>query len=381
MKRLAVIALLVACGPAPKPPAPTCRAQLAVPDAALPLPPPLRPSRIVAHAEISLATIKKELEAKVPVRLAEERGRDIGVAGSLNVTVDRGPLVVAVEGESLVVRTEVKAHAEACAKGRCYAGCDPGARATATVSLRLGADFRFPPSRVDAQLTERCFVRALFVRIDVTPILQGQLGPALRRIERDIDQRLPPLRPQAERLWAELGKTRPLPLGGCIVVAPSGLVQGPIEQRGDAMRMRFGVVAHPELRRACGDSPPAPALPALAHDVAMREKDDVLVGLVAPASSLSVMLPGDTCSDLSTSAGFAWSSDLADIRNGDARIDPPVPPGALKDLAPALASALSDPSVDVGATVDEVKPAEVFLREKDLVARVLVHGSVELRQR
>jgi hypothetical protein len=331
--------------------------------------------------DIPLAAIAKELEAHVPVRLAEERGRDIGVAGSLSYTIDRGPLAVVVEGESLVVRTDVRAHAEACAKGRCYAGCDPGARATATVPLRLGADFRVAPSRVEARLTERCLVRAFLVKIDVTPIIEAQLAPALRRIERDIDQRLPPLRPQAERLWAELAKTRAIPLGGCVVVATTGLVQGPVAARPGAVRLRFGVVAHPELRRSCGDVPPAAPLPPLAQDPGMAEKEDVLLGLVAPASSLPVTFRRESCADLVATAGFAWGPELADIRQGDASIEPPLPPLALRDLAPPLAAGLSDPSLDVAAVVDDVKPAEVFFRGDDLVARVTVRGSVDLKQK
>lgn len=221
----------------PVPVADTCRVQLGPRSNALdpalpaPVPPsPSRSSRLVAHVELRLASLAKELEAKVPARLAEERNKGIGIGGHLNYVVDRGPFSVAVEGDSLVVRTDVRSRAEACRGNSCYASCEPQGRATATVPLRLTPDYRFAPSRVSFAFTRGCEVRALggMLKIDVTPTIQAQLAPSLRRVEQEIDGKLPPLRPQAERLWSELGKQRSLPLGGCVVTNPRGIVEGPV---------------------------------------------------------------------------------------------------------------------------------------------------------
>ncbi|MCP6726316.1 DUF4403 family protein, partial [Klebsiella pneumoniae] len=79
---------------------------------------------------------------------------------------------------------------------------------------RLLPEYRFAPSHVTFAFTKGCEVRALggALKLDVTPMLKDAMAPSLHRVEQEIDGKLPPLRPQAERLWAELGKTRSLPL-------------------------------------------------------------------------------------------------------------------------------------------------------------------------
>jgi len=232
--------------------------------------------------------LAKELEGKVPPRIAEERGKDISMAGSLNYTADRGPLSVAIEGEMLVVRTDVRIHAEACTKGRCYAGCDPVARTTASVPLRLTSEYRFAPSRVTAQFTQPCKVRALggFVQVDLTPTIQGQMAPALRRVEQDIDGKLPPIRPQAERMWRELDKPRELPLGACLVTNPRGISQGPPSGTPDSLKARFGIVAYPEVYTKCGAAPPPRPLPPLGQEPQMPPEDDLMLAIVSPLASM-----------------------------------------------------------------------------------------------
>lgn len=404
---------------------------------------PSRSSRLVAHIELRLATVAKELETKVAPRLAEERNKGIGVGGHLNYTVDRGPFTVAVEGDALVIRTDVKSHAEACRGRSCYASCDPQGRATATVPLRLTPDYRFAPSRVSFAFTRGCEVRALggMVKIDVTPTLKDALAPSLRRVEQEIDAKLPPMRPQAERLWAELGKSRSLPLGGCVVTNPRGIVEGPVSGSAEALRMRFGLLAYPELRSKCGEPPPSTPLPPLAQDPRLPPEDDLVLALVSPLATaarglegtdpfdaggarariarataipngplaqLDLGLRGEACGDLGVRSTFGWSEDgrslrlmgaaLADGEReratrvtlvpetfvsslGQVRFAPPVAPETVKDLLPAIASSMSDPTVDVSAKVDSVKPFEVALRGDDLAASVILRGSVELKQR
>jgi hypothetical protein len=372
---------------------------------------------MVAHSVMKLAPLTAELEKSVSRRVADERGRDIGVAGSLNATVDRGPFSTSVEGENLVIRTELRAHAEACAKGRCYASCDPIANATATVPLRLTPDYRFPPSRVSVAFTRGCLIRALggFVTIDVTETIQTLIADELRAIERQIDARIPQPRPQVERLWTELGTTRKVPLAGaCVVVNPRGLVQGPMQGAPGSVRMRFALDALPELRMRCGDPPPALPLPKLAHDPHMAEEDELVVAFVKPLADvadhvagsaeflfegshvittsakatgagadvdLDLKVRGEACGDVALRAVPKWSEDGTAIVLGGPRVPPPVQPEALKTLIPVVASSLSDPSVDVKATVKDAKPLASWARGEDLVATVRVRGSIEIDPR
>lgn len=405
---------------------------------------PTHPSRLVAHVELRLAPIAKELETKVPPRLAEERNHGIGALGHLNYTVDRGPFSIAVEGESLVIKTDVKAHAEACRGRSCYASCAPEGRATAAVPLHLLPEYRFASSHVTFAFTKGCEVRALggALKLDVTPMLKDAIAPSLHRVEQEIDGKLPPLRPQAERLWAELGKTRPLPLGACVVTNPRGIVEGPASGTADALRVRFGVVAYPEIRSRCGDAPPSTSpLPPLAYDARLPDEDELVLALVSPLAvaaaglegdavldagsarariaqaratpsgaqaALDLGLRGEACGDLGVVSGFGWAEDGKTIRLaapslpegerarvlaaaltpetfmtslGRARMTPPIAPDTVKDLVPSIASSMSDPGVAVTARVDDVKPFDVVVRGEDLAASVLVRGSVELKQR
>jgi hypothetical protein len=365
---------------------------------------------------MKLAPLTAELEKNVPRRVVEERGRDIGVAGSLNVTVDRGPFAASVEGENLLVKTELRGRAEACAKGRCYASCDPVAHATAIVPLRLTPDYRFAPSRITVAFARGCSIRVLggIVTVDVTSAIESAMGGAVRRVERQIDARIPQPRPQVERMWRELNAPRGLPLGACALVNPRGLVQGPMQGATGTVRMRFGLDALPELWTRCGVSPPALPLPKLAHDPRMAEEDDLVVAFVWPLSKvasqvssgdpfpfegarvqatsakaisavadvdLDLTLRGEACGEVALRARPAWSDDGTAVLLGGPRVPPPVQPEALRKLVPALASSLSDPSIDLRATVRDAKPVAAWARGDDLVASVRVRGSIAIDPR
>src|SRR3954467_9952393 len=86
---VALVVTLGACGGGEaartEPTAPladTCKLQIAPRASALGAPPkgaaavtPSRSSRLIAHVELKLASVAKELEGKVPSRLAEERNK------------------------------------------------------------------------------------------------------------------------------------------------------------------------------------------------------------------------------------------------------------------------------------------------------------------
>ena len=134
---------------------------------------PTRPSRLIAHVDLKLATLAKELEVRSrrvsPRR--ETRGSASPDISTTRSTAD--PSAVAIEGDSLVVRTDVKVAPRPVGPESCYASCEPQGRATATVpspdaGLSLCAIARH------FCVHQGCEVRALgIVKVDVTPIIQN----------------------------------------------------------------------------------------------------------------------------------------------------------------------------------------------------------------
>src|SRR3954468_7394253 len=96
-------------------------------------------STIPFEVAIDLEHAKKELEGQVPMRIADEHGRDMGAVGKLTLTIDRSPFRFAVEGGRLVVKSDLTAHAQMCKPlgvFGCvqYASCDPTAVVRASVA-------------------------------------------------------------------------------------------------------------------------------------------------------------------------------------------------------------------------------------------------------
>ena len=396
-------------------------------------------STIVVHAEIPLAGLRPQLEAKVPRRVVDERNQDIGVAGRLEVTVDRGPIGLRAEGDSLVVEVPLRGHAQACAKGSCYASCDPEARAVAKIPMRLGADYRLRTSDVHIDVTRGCQVRVLggFVTVDVTPALRARLAQESKRVQASIDRELPDLSPQAARLWAELNKPRELPFGACIVLLPEEIVQGPAAPSTDTAKLRFGLLAKPEVRARCGDAPAARALPPLRDDPRLPPAADTHLAIVLapdaaaraiaadgaalelgrarakiqdakgdPASGLVLDLAGEACGGAAVLAsGASWSDprgvhlagvsvaaedrapftaaglDAAGLTRGVEAVSIPVPMAVdqLGALLPEVAKTLSDDRTAITATVDSAKAEAAGLRGADLLALVLLRASLTVR--
>jgi hypothetical protein len=386
-----LIVLVVACSgtrtPPPAPPLPepiaeTCASRLPPRAAAAPAvsgaaPPFAAPrSTIVVNVEVPLAGIRQALEAKVPRRVAEERDHDIGAAGRLEYTVDRGPFTVRVENATLVVEANLQGRAQACAKGRCYAGCAPEARITAKVPLHLGADYKLRSSEVRIDMTKGCEVRTLggFLTVDVTPMLRGALAVQSHGVQASIDRELPDLGPEAARLWTELGKTRPLPLGMCVALAPEEITQGPASGTAEVARLRFGLIARPEVRVRCAGGGAGSGtgtgtamatavrkMPSLRDDPALAAIGDVHLAIVLPedaaaraveradviefggrrarvtkasgdlASGIVLELGGEVCGEVGTSAGgLAWTDAQSLHLTGSALL-----PGDLERLAAA----------------------------------------------
>jgi hypothetical protein len=256
---------------------------------------------VIVSVESPFASVAKELEAGVPKRVAEEHGRDIGIAGSLDVVVDRGAFTLSLEGETLVVRTPLIAEARACASGKgCYATCRPEAVAETRVSLRLRPDFTFAPPHVSVTLRRGCRVSMLggIVSIDVTPMLEERIRERVPQVERMVASKLPDVRKEVRRLYEELETPRPLPLGkGCATFSPGVLAQGPIAPASAGLALRFALELRPELRfgspcAETGARREPPVVPPLVSEPNMSEEDTLLVAQVVPLARAAENLVG-----------------------------------------------------------------------------------------
>ncbi len=396
-------------------------------------------STIVVHVQIPVAIVQRALEGKVPHRVAEEKDHDLGVAGRLEYTADRGPFRVSAKGDALLVATTVDIAARACAKGSCFASCEPRAEVTARVPLRLGADYKFKNPTVTIALTRGCQVRALggFATIDVSPQIDSELQAMRPRLEQQIRAELPDLRPETERMWKDLVHARPLALGSCMRVLPEGIVQGKPLGEGDTANLSFGLIAHPELQTRCGDDPFMPRLPPLKDDDALPREGSIYLSVVlpkeAPAASmeganvdlgsahahighadgattqgLSLQLTGEACGIVTVqSPGAAWMPDGHSVhlartvllpgepeRFAAARAEPdaflrgleklpiPVPVSAAEigAMLPDLAKSESSPKLDVSAAISSTTPDSAGLRGRgEVIAVTLIKGAVTLR--
>jgi len=409
---------------------------------ALALPPlrAARESQIVVHAEAQLSTLSRELEQRIQKRLAEGRFR-IGPGGTVSYSAERGALSLSVTSTSLLIETPVTARAEACRGSGCYASCEPQALVRATVPLLLRPDYRFEPSAISLRFTRGCKVQALggLLSIDLTPTLESGLRPELAKVSRQIDEELPDLRADIERGWAELALPRPLPLSGCVLLQPRAIVQGAFTPSTSVLRANFAVLATPELRSRCGDDAPPQPLPALERDLALPEEGAVLLGMVTPlegfersllaaapvhasqrtlrvtgarvaarASDVDVTfaLGGDVCGSttvgatpdfsgdgqlivlgratLSTAERERWQANELDGQAvmtalvASSHVTPLLSVSAFRGAAPALAQALSRPSLQIKAQVSSARAAGAAARGDDLVAWVEARGSVTL---
>lgn len=403
---------------------------------------PAPASQLVVHAEMSLSPLRQTLEKRIQQRLAQGRV-GIGPGGTITYSVDRGALSVSVSRNALVVETPVQARAEACRAARCYASCEPQALVRAEVPLLLRKDYRFEKASVAARFTRGCKVRALggLLTLDVTPTLEAQLEPELQKVAREIDEQLPNLTAEVGKAWNELAKTHDLPLGACLTLQPFGVVQGPLSASTQVLEARFAVLATPELRAPCGDARPTIALPPLQTDLSLPAEGLVHLGLVTPLSSIArafetakpsaasgksfrtshaevasdgdkiaaeLTLAGNVCGDLALGASLTFGADSGSIELSNPtvseaererlkdsglepreltmalaaapRVEPLLSVSTFQQTVPALAAALSRPSVDVSAKVSSARPAGAMTRGEELVAWIQIHGGLRLRQ-
>ncbi len=399
------------------------------------------PSLIVVNAEVALLPLAQTLGSRIKQRLAEGRA-GIGLGGTVTYSVDRGALALSVTKTALVVEAPVQARAEACRGRNCYASCEPEARVRAEVSLLLGADYRFKPAVVSLRFTKGCKVQALggLLTVDVTPTIENELEPELAKVSKEIDRQMPDVRGEVEKAWAELATPRALPLLGCVLVQPSGVVQGPLLASNQVLRARFAIRAMPELRSDCGATAAPPPLPPLVTDLSLPDDGVVQLGLVTPLSALAhaseaaatqvagkrvratratatargsdvdldLVLGGDVCGNLAFSASpdFSGAGQFIGLKSASLvasererltkselepdhfvralsalpQVAPLLSVSGFREAAPTLASALSQPSLDVSAKIVSTRAAGAAARGPELVAWLEARGSITLKR-
>ncbi|RYZ07421.1 MAG: DUF4403 family protein [Myxococcales bacterium] len=398
-------------------------------------------SRVVVSAEAPLLPLQRALEERVPQRLAEGRVR-IGPGGTVTYRVERGPLSLRVTSSALLIEAPARARAEACRGDDCYASCEPEARVVAEVPLMLTPDYRFRKTSVSATFTRACKVRALggLLTVDVTPTLEAQLAPELAKVARQIDEQLPELKPRLNESWRELLAPRELPLGGCFVLQPRAIVQGPFEPSSTKLSGRFAVLARPELRARCEAEASFPPLPPLATDADLPREGAVLLGMVTPLESVAraleaappvevsgkrvrvahaavtsrgseadveLTLAGEVCGDLALRSAPSFTEERQQIeltrgalqpgessRLAGSELDereltqkltaavhlaPLLSVRGSKDAAPSLAASLSRPGFQVQALVSSTRAAGAAARGDELVAWLEARGAISLK--
>jgi hypothetical protein len=303
----------------------------------------------------------------------------------------------------------------------------------------VSADYKLHTSEVRFDVLKGCEVKALggFVTVDVTPVLRGALAQQSKNVQASIDRELPDLGPEAARLWTELGKPRQLPLGACVVLAPEEITQGPASGTVDLARLRFGLLAHPEVRVKCTNPTAATKpLPPLRDDPALPALGDMHLAIVLPddaparaaeradpvdfggkrarvkqasgdvVAGLALDLSGEVCGNVALTASGAAFTDAQSLHlsgcaleTGEAErlaaaqldgarltaslekapIGLPIAIDALGTMLPEIAHGLSDDKMTVSATVESSKPETAGLRGPSVVAVALLRGAVTLR--
>lgn len=202
-------------------------------------------------------------------------------------------------------------------------------------------------------------------------------------------------------MWRELESPQKLPLA-CLHTNPSHLVQGSSSSTPDAVRLRFALVASPEVRPSCGSASAPRPLPPLAFDLVLPAEDDLELRMASPFATTS-LVRGIACDDLHASgSGPSWTPEGRDVQLAsitlrdedrarhpdlearlvrDVRLMPLLAPEGLREVVPIAAAALADPSVDVQARIASAKPSAAFTRGEELVTSVRLRGSVEIRPR
>jgi hypothetical protein len=234
----------------------------------------VEPSILAATVRVPLARIRKELEARVPVRVAAESDQDIGTAGRLTYTVDRGPFSFAVNDGKLSVRTDLTSRASVCKPlgplgCQPYASCTPTARMEATLPIALSPKWKVGSSTVRIDVVKGCQVTPL--GIDVTPEIERRIAVKARAVQAQIDRAIPSLQPAIESGWGNVQGVLPIGSDACAFAAPSKALQGPASIVDDQLVARGAIIASPTVEEPCPAPPPPKPPPDLVQDPSLGD--------------------------------------------------------------------------------------------------------------
>jgi hypothetical protein len=261
----------------------------------LPEAPPAEPprSRVSVDLVAARSRIESELARQIPTELAAESGQPIGAPGRLSYRVTRGALALGVEDESVVLSTNVRVNASVCKPlgpfCPVYGRCAPELVARGALPLLVGQDYSLPRSQVAIQVTKPCVIAGY----DATPRLKGIAEQQARSIERQINRRLPKIRPQVQRVWQALRSPVALEDDACLRIRPDQVMQSPPHLDERELRLRFAVLGELRHSRPCPPTEPdeqETELPSPEKDADLAPGVDLRTALVVDWQSVSEQL-------------------------------------------------------------------------------------------
>ena len=307
-------------GSQPQPGAPDglCSEPIGATGLTLPEAPAARPprSRVSVELVASRSRIESELAAQIPKELAADSGQPIGAPGRLSYRVTRGALALSVEHDSVVLSTNVLVNVAVCKPlgpfCPVYGTCAPELLARGAVPLLIGQDYSLPKSQVNIVVTRPCVIAGY----DATPRLERIASQQAQAIERQINRRLPRLRPQVERAWHTLASPIELDDRTCLRIVPDQVVQSSPRLDSKQLAVRFAVLGELHLLRPCGETETEmqmPPLPAPQVDSELTPGVELRVATVIDWASVSDQLT-QKLPQVTTAAGAAAGLPLERVQ-------------------------------------------------------------------
>jgi hypothetical protein len=189
------------------------------------------------------------LERRVPEVLARG-GRRISV-GRLSYSVKRGPFALGLERNALIVEVPIHVAASVCvpfgALCPSVGGCSPKLKTIVEVPLALNDRYELGPSRVSTVVERGCTIAGH----DATGQVKQNARRQSAQLQRQIDQLLPSVRPEAETIWRGLQQPLPLDQGACLTTTPQQVVQLPAVLDAEHLSFRLAFVTPFEQLSPC----------------------------------------------------------------------------------------------------------------------------------
>jgi len=186
--------------------------------------------------------------------------------GRLSYSVRRGPFVLSLRRNALVVEVPIRVAASVCvplgALCPSVGGCSPALRTIVEVPLALNERYELGPSRVTTDVERGCSIAGY----DATGQIRSNAKSQSTQLKRQVDELLPSIGPEVTALWHGLQRPLPLEDGSCVVAEPKQVVQYPAALDAEHLVFRLGLFATLERHESCrgGDEdtplrpPPAP---------------------------------------------------------------------------------------------------------------------------